>query len=208
MEKFTQLTAMAAPLMRQNVDTDVIISIDRLMQSSRADMGNFAFQPWRFLPDGAENPDFELNRPEFRNAKILIAGRNFGCGSSREMAVWALAGMGFRCVIASGFGDIFANNCTKNSMLAITLPKEIVDELARAAEQAQGAESFTIDLEANTITPPTGNPVKFEIAPGDRDALLAGLDEIGKTLQHGDEITSFQARDRQARPWIYGVTAG
>ncbi len=206
MEKFTQLTALAAPLMRQNVDTDVIISIDRLMELPRAEMGNFAFEPWRFLADGAENSEFELNRAGFRNAQILIAGRNFGCGSSREMAVWALAGMGFHCVIAPSFGDIFANNCTKNGMLVVALPEEAVNNLAEAAEQAKGSAPFTVDLEANTITPPNGEVISFEIAPGDRGALLAGLDEIGKTLQHGDEITAFQARDRQVRPWIYSVT--
>ena len=206
MEKFTQLTATAAPLMRQNVDTDVIISIDNLMAQPRAKLGDFAFAPWRFLADGEENPEFELNRPGFRDAQILIAGRNFGCGSSREMAVWALSGMGFRCVIAPGFGDIFANNCTKNGLLAISLPENRVNDLARSSEQAAGDTSFTIDLETNTITSPKGDTIPFEIAAGDRDALLAGLDEISKTLQHGDAIAAFQARDRLARPWIYGVT--
>ena len=207
MEKFTKLTAVAAPVMRHNVDTDVIITIDRLMALPRAEMGDYAFEVWRFLPDGSENPEFELNRPGFRDAGILIAGRNFGCGSSREMAVWALAGMGFRCVIAPGFGDIFANNCVKNGLLAIVLAEDIVERLAAEAEGAAGAKSFTVDLKTGTITTPGSDTVPFEIAAGDRETLLSGLDEIGKTLLLGDEIEAFQTRDRAQRPWIYRASS-
>jgi 3-isopropylmalate/(R)-2-methylmalate dehydratase small subunit len=207
MEKFIKLTSSAVPLMRHNVDTDAIISIDRLMESSRADMGAFAFEVWRFLPDGSENPEFELNRPGFGDAQVMIGGRNFGCGSSREMAVWALAGMGYRCVIASSFGDIFANNCVKNGLLAITLDEDIVERFAATATQVAGTETFTIDLETCTITAPDGESVDFEIGAGDRDALLAGLDEIGKTLKLGADIATYQSEDRARRPWIYGVSA-
>lgn len=207
MEKFTKLTAPAAPLMRHNIDTDVIITIDRLMELPRNQMGDYGFEVWRFLPDGAENPDFELNRSGFRDAQILIAGRNFGCGSSREMAVWALWSMGFRCVIAPSFGDIFANNCVKNGMLAITLPDETVERLAGEAETAAGAEPFTVDLETGTLMTPGGEAISFEVAAGDRQALLSGLDEIGKTLQLNTDIRAFQKRDRAQRPWIYRATA-
>jgi len=203
MEKFTQLSAIAATLMRHNVDTDAIIGIDRLMELPRAEMGTAAFEVWRFLPDGARNPEFELNRPGFENAEILIGGRNFGCGSSREMAVWALAGMGFRCVIAPSFGDIFANNCTKNGVLAIKLPEDIVEALAAEAEKVAGTAPFTVDLETGTISTPSGDKMSFEVPAGDRETLLAGLDEIGKTLKLGAEIKAFQARDRELRPWIY-----
>lgn len=208
MEKFTKLVAPAAPLMRHNVDTDVIITIDRLMALPRAEMGGYAFEVWRFLSDGSENPEFELNRPGFRDAEILIAGRNFGCGSSREMAVWALAGMGMRCVIAPSFGDIFANNCVKNGVLAIALPEDVVEGLAAEAERVAGARPFTVDLETGILTTPGGDTVSFEIAAGDREALLSGLDEIGKTLELGARIDAFQARDREQRPWIYGVSSG
>ncbi len=193
--------------MRHNVDTDVIITIDRLMALPRAQMGDYGFEAWRFLPDGSENPDFELNRPGFRAAGILIAGRNFGCGSSREMAVWALWGMGFRCVIAPSFGDIFATNCVKNGMLALALSQDIVERLALEAQNVAGAEPFTVDLEACTLRTPGGEVISFEIAAGDRETLLRGLDEIAKTLQLEADIEAFQRRDRERRPWIYGLSA-
>jgi len=190
--------------MRHNIDTDVIINVDRLMTAARTEMGLYAFEVWRYLSKGVENPKFELNRPGFRDAKILIAGRNFGCGSSREMAVWAVFGMGFRCVIAPSFGDIFANNCAKNGLLAITLSAVLIERLVNAAEKAAGAMHFTVDLENCTITLPNGEAIPFEIAAGDREALLCGLDEIGRTLQLAGDIAAFQARDRERRPWVYG----
>jgi 3-isopropylmalate/(R)-2-methylmalate dehydratase small subunit len=205
-QKFTTLTAAAAPLMRHNVDTDVIINVDRLMMATRAEMGLYAFEVWRYLSEGVENPEFELNRPGFRTAKILIAGRNFGCGSSREMAVWAVFGMGFRCVIAPSFGDIFASNCAKNGLLAIALKEDLIERLAVAAERAAGAQRFTVDLENCTITLPNGECISFEFAAGDREALLSGLDEIGQTLRYGAAIAAFQVEDRVRRPWIYEVT--
>lgn len=208
MEKFTKLVATAAPMMRHNVDTDAIITVDRLMVAPRARMGEYGFEVWRFLPDGSEDPDFELNRPGFRGAGILIAGRNFGCGSSREMAVWALLGMGFRCVIAPSFGDIFATNCVKNGMLAVVLAQDAVERLAGEAQSVAGAQAFTVDLQACTVSTPGGNLVSFSIADGDRETLLGGLDEVAKTLRLDADIEAFQIRDRAQRPWVYPGAAG
>ena len=201
MEKFVKLTGVAAPLMRPNVDTDVIIPIRRLVMEDRGQIGAYAFEPWRYLDDGSDNPDFVWNDPAYRGAPILIAGRNFGCGSSREGAVWALWQSGVRVVIAPGFGDIFFNNCFKNGLLAIVLAAETVDALA--AQTAAGR--FTVDLETLRLTAPDGAGIAFEVDPLQRDALLQGLDEIAMTLRRGDEIAAFQATDRGRRPWIYQI---
>ena len=203
MEKFVKLTGVAAPLMRPNVDTDVIIPIRRLVMEDRGQIGAYAFEPWRYLDDGSDNPDFVWNDPAYRGAPILIAGRNFGCGSSREGAVWALWQSGVRVVIASDFGDIFFNNCFKNGLLAIVLAAETVDALA--AQTAAGR--FTVDLEALRLTAPDGAEIAFEVDPLQRDALLQGLDEIAMTLRRGDAIAAFQATDRERRPWIYQIGA-
>src|SRR5579863_8871350 len=146
MEKFTRLTAVAAPLLKRNIDTDVIIRIEKLISLDRAELGPHAFAPLRYRADGSENPDFVLNRPPYRGAQILIAGENFGCGSSREGAVWALWGMGLRCVIAPSFGDIFFNNCFQNGLLPITLDAAMVERLAELVEASQG-QPLTVDLE-------------------------------------------------------------
>jgi 3-isopropylmalate/(R)-2-methylmalate dehydratase small subunit len=201
---FDKLSAIAAPIMRGNIDTDVIIRIERLVGNSiRGTLGRWAFGSLRYLPDGAENPDFILNREPYRNAEVLITGPNFGCGSSREGAVWSLQEMGIRAIIGSGFGDIFFANCFQNGILPIMVDKQIVDALAMEVEHSQGAGRVGIDLEEQTITSPTGKVHRFEIDPRRRAGLLKGLDEIALTLQRDAEIRAFQATDREARPWIH-----
>jgi 3-isopropylmalate/(R)-2-methylmalate dehydratase small subunit len=201
---FNKLSAIAAPIMRTNIDTDVIIRIERLVGNSiRGTLSKWAFGSLRYLPDGSENPEFILNREPYRQAEILVTGPNFGCGSSREGAVWALQGMGIRAVIGSGFGDIFFANCFQNGILPIVVDKEIVDGLAAEIEITQGAGRISIDLEEQTITSPTGKRHRFEIDPRRRAGLLEGLDEVALTLQRDHEIRAFQAEDREERPWIH-----
>jgi 3-isopropylmalate/(R)-2-methylmalate dehydratase small subunit len=201
---FKKLTAIAAPIMRSNVDTDVIIRIERLVGNSiRGTLGKWAFGSLRYLPDGTENPDFILNREPYRQAEILVTGPNFGCGSSREGAVWSLEEMGIRAIIGSGFGDIFFANCFQNGILPIVVDKAIVDALAAEVETTQGAGRVSVDLEAQTITSPSGKQHRFEIDPRRREGLLQGLDEVALTLQRDDDIRAFQASDRTARPWIH-----
>jgi 3-isopropylmalate/(R)-2-methylmalate dehydratase small subunit len=201
---FDKLTAIAAPIMRSNIDTDVIIRIDRLVGNSvRGTLGKWAFGALRYLPDGSENPGFVLNREPYRQAEILVTGPNFGCGSSREGAVWSLQEMGIRAVIGSGFGDIFFANCFQNGILPIIVDKEIVDGLAAEVEHTQGAGRIGIDLEEQTITSPSGKRHRFEIDPRRRAGLLEGLDEVALTLQRDGEIRAFQAADSAERPWIH-----
>src|SRR6202035_3153919 len=201
---FTKLNAIAAPIMRGNIDTDVVIRIERLVGTSvRGTLGKWAFESLRYLPDGSENPAFILNREPYRQAEVLITGPNFGCGSSREGAVWSLQEFGIRAIIGSGFGDIFFANCFQNGILPIVLDKEIVDSLAAEIEATQGAGRVGIDLEAQTIVAPSGKQVTFEIDPRRRTGLLEGLDEVAMTLQRDDEIRAFQAADRAERPWIH-----
>jgi len=189
---------VAAPFLKKNVDTDLIIRIERCTGMPREELGKYAFEMVRFLPGGAENPDFVLNEPRYRGAQILLCGEFFGTGSSREVAVWALASLGVRCVIAPSFGQIFFNNCFQNGLLAIVLPQAAVDALAMAAA-APGANPFTIDLEAQTIN----GSVHFDVAPRNKKMLLEGLDEIGLTQALEPKIAAFQAADRKRRPWIY-----
>jgi 3-isopropylmalate/(R)-2-methylmalate dehydratase small subunit len=206
MEKFTVLTAVAAPLLRPNINTDILIRIERLMYVPRGQLAKYCFEAWRYLPDGSEDPDFVLNKPAYRGTKILIGGPNFACGSSREAAVWSLWDLGFRCVIAPSFGDIFFNNCFQNGMLPIVLPADVVAELGKEAARAgDGANSapFTIDLEQQLILAPSGRQVPFEVDAARRRALLEGLDEIQMTLAQEGDITKFQVADRMRRPWIY-----
>ena len=198
MNKFETLTAIAAPFLKKNVDTDLIIRIERCTGTPKDEIGRYAFETARYLPDGADNPAFVLNQPRYRGAQILVCGEFFGTGSSREMAVWALASMGVRCVIAPSFGQIFFNNCFQNGLLAIVLPQAAVDALAQQAA-APDAKPFTVDLEKQTIN----GTVKFEVAPRNRKMLLEGLDEIGLTLAMEPKIAAFQAADRKRRPWIY-----
>jgi 3-isopropylmalate/(R)-2-methylmalate dehydratase small subunit len=201
---FKQLTAIAAPIMRGNIDTDVIIRIERLVGNSiRGTLGKWAFGALRYLPDGSENPEFILNREPYRRAEILVTGPNFGCGSSREGAVWSLQEMGIRAVIGTSFGDIFFSNCFQNGILPNVADMEIVDGLAAEVELTQGAGRISIDLEGQTIISPTGKQHRFEIDPRRRDGLLQGLDEVALTLQRDHEIRAFQTADRVARPWIH-----
>jgi 3-isopropylmalate/(R)-2-methylmalate dehydratase small subunit len=201
---FTKLTSIAAPIMRSNIDTDVIIRIDRLLGNSvRGTLGKWAFGALRYLSDGSENPEFILNREPYRQAEILVTGPNFGCGSSREGAVWSLQEMGIRAVIGSGFGDIFFANCFQNGILPIVVDKEIVDGLAAEVAHTQGVGRISIDLQEQTITSPSGTRHPFEIDPRRRTGLLEGLDEVALTLQRDHEIRAFQASDRAARPWIH-----
>ncbi|WP_338830975.1 3-isopropylmalate dehydratase small subunit [Bradyrhizobium sp. 27S5] len=203
---FDKLTATAAPIMRANIDTDVIIRIERLVGNSiRGTLGKWAFGSLRYLADGSENPDFILNREPYRDAEILVTGPNFGCGSSREGAVWSLQERGIRAIIGSGFGDIFFANCFQNGILPVIVDKAVVDSLAADIEATQGAGKVSIDLEAQTIVSPSGARHSFEIDPRRRDGLLKGLDEVALTLQRDDEIHAFQAADRAARPWIHST---
>jgi len=198
MNKFQTLTAVAAPYLQKNIDTDLIIRIERCTGTPKEELGKYAFEMVRFLPGGAENPAFVLNQPRYRGAQILLGGEFFGTGSSREVAVWALASLGVRCVIAPSFGQIFFNNCFQNGLLAIVLPEAAVAALAKDAA-APDAKPFTVDLEKQTIN----NTVHFDVAPRNRKMLLEGLDEIGLTLAMEPKIAAFQAADRERRPWIY-----
>jgi len=204
MEKFQTLTAIAAPLMRSNVDTDIIIPMARMVTAERDDMHRYAFEPWRFRKDGSENPDFVLNKEPFRRAEILITGANFGCGSSREGAVWALQGLGIRCLIGSSFGNIFYNNCFQNGILPIVLPADIVEQIADQAGASDNAAVIKVDLENCKVVPSIGDPIPFNIEPNRRTQLLDGLDDIGMTLERVDDIDAFRQADQKVRPWIYG----
>jgi 3-isopropylmalate/(R)-2-methylmalate dehydratase small subunit len=205
MEKFTSLTGVAAPLPIVNLDTDKIFPAIYLKTIKRTGLSQWLFQEIRFRPDGSENPDFVLNKPSYRNAKILIGAENFGCGSSREHAPWALLDFGIRCVIAPSFADIFYNNCFKNGILPIALPKETVAALMEDAEKGANAV-MTVNLESQTITRPDGEKVQFDLDPFRKHCLLNGLDDIGLTEQKNAEIDSYEARAKAARPWQFGMT--
>lgn len=206
MQPFETVSGTAAPLMAQNVDTDVIIRIEKLALYGRDELGPYAFESWRYLDGGAEggveNPDFVLNQPAHRGAPILLAGANFGCGSSREGAVWSLVCIGIKCVIAPSFGGIFYNNCFQNGVLPVRLPQETVEELAGIA-RTQPDAPFTVDLHRKVVVPPNGAPIAFEIDEIRRQGLLQGLDDIGLTLKRSAEITAFQSADATRRPWVY-----
>ncbi len=193
MDPFTKLTGIVAPLPRVNVDTDQIIPKQFLKRIERTGFGEFAFYDWRYLPDGSLNPDFELNRRGYEGASILVTGRNFGCGSSREHAPWALREYGFRAIIASSFADIFYNNCIQNGILPIVLPEEHVLELIQRALSRPGY-SLSVNLENQTIYDPDGFEEVFEIDDFVRERLLKGLDDIGATLRVADEIGAFEKR--------------
>lgn len=208
MNKFTSLTAVAAPLMRANIDTDIVIRIERMVGNSiRGTLGKWCFGALRYLPDGSENPEFVLNRAPYRNAEILIVGPNFGCGSSREPAVWALQEMGIKAIVGSGFGDIFYNNCFQNGVLPVVLDPVTVQAIAEEVEQTQGTGRVTVDLDKGHVMTPSGRRHAFKTEPRRRVALLEGLDEIGATLRRDPEVRAFQARDREERPWIYNTGA-
>jgi 3-isopropylmalate/(R)-2-methylmalate dehydratase small subunit len=204
MEKFTVLKGIAAPLPMVNIDTDMIMPKQFLKTIKRTGLGSAVMYDMRYDDKGAEKPDFVLNQEPYRRAKILIAGANFGCGSSREHAPWGLLDFGFRCVIASSFADIFYNNCFKNGILCITLPQVEVDKLLAQAQagNTKGGD-FTVDLAALNITAPDGTNVKFTLDETRRHNLLNGLDDIGLTLQHVDKIKTFEAKQKAEQPWLY-----
>lgn len=209
MEKVTTVSGIAAPLMRAQIDTDIIIRIERLTSLGKDALGAYAFEALRYRPDGSENPDFVLNQQDYQGAPILIAGANFGCGSSREGAVWALMACGIRAVVAESFGDIFYNNCFQNGLLPVVLPAEAVERLAEAARMGV---PLTVDLQAQEVGPARdrsnwGEPIRFEIDPQRREVLLLGLDDLGQTLRHSADIAAWQERDRAARPWIWSPGA-
>ena len=200
MLKFDTLTAVAAPLPIINVDTDMIIPKDYLKTIRRTGLGKGLFSEMRYHEDGSENPDFVLNKPAWRQAKILVAGDNFGCGSSREHAPWALADFGIRVVISTSFADIFYNNCFKNGMLPAIVSAEDLDKLMDDARRGANA-TLTVDLETQTIKGPDGGTVKFEIDPGRKHRLLHGIDDIGETLQRAPDIEAFEKKLAETRPW-------
>ncbi|MFM7612600.1 MAG: 3-isopropylmalate dehydratase small subunit [Alphaproteobacteria bacterium] len=202
MQAFTKLTGIAAPLPKANVDTDQIIPARFLKSISRLGFGKNLFANFRYKEDGSENPDFVLNQEPYRRAEVLIAFENFGCGSSREHAPWALLDFGIRCVIAPDFADIFHNNCFKNGVLPVRLPREICEKLMEDAKMGGNAR-LSVDLERQVVVRPNGEEIAFQIDPLRRHLMLNGLDDIGQTMQHAPAIDGFEARQRAAQPWLY-----
>lgn len=201
MDKFTTLTGVAAPLPMINIDTDMIIPKQFLKTIKRTGLGVNLFDEMRYDDNGDEIADFVLNQPQYREAKILVAGDNFGCGSSREHAPWAIKDFGISCVIAPSFADIFYNNCFKNGILPIKLPQEQVDKLLEDAARGANA-TVTIDLEAQEIKGPDGGTISFEVDEFRKQCLLEGLDDIGLTMKKQESITAFEVKTSEARPWI------
>ncbi len=211
MQAFTTLTALVAPLERDNVDTDAIIPKQFLKSIYRTGFGAYLFDEWRYLDHGEPgqdcskrplNPDFVLNQPRYHGAEILLTGKNFGCGSSREHAPWALLDYGFRVIIALSFADIFYNNCFKNGILPIVLADNVLESLFKAVEETPNYQ-LTIDLAAQTVITPSGEVLKFAIEAFRKESLLKGLDEIGLTLQYADEIRAYEKRRREETPWLF-----
>jgi 3-isopropylmalate/(R)-2-methylmalate dehydratase small subunit len=200
MEKFTTLTGVAAPMPLVNIDTDMIIPKQFLKTIARTGLGKNLFDEMRYTQDGQEIPDFVLNLPAYRRAEIIIAGDNFGCGSSREHAPWALLDFGIRCVISTSFADIFFNNCFKNGILPVVLPQAAVDHLMDDARKGANAR-ITVDLEAQTVTASDGTSFAFEVDAFKKHCLMNGLDDIGLTLEKASAIDSFEARNAVLRPW-------
>jgi len=206
MQKFTTLEGVAAPLRLINVDTDMIIPKQYLKTIKRSGLGVHLFDPLRFAKDGTENPDFVLNQEPFRKAQIIVAHENFGCGSSREHAPWALLDYGIRCIIAPDFADIFYNNSFKNGILPIRLPRAICDALIEDAKLGGNAR-LTIDLERQVVVRPSGEEIHFDIDPFRKHLLLNGLDDIGQTLQHTPKIDTFEATRRKQQSWLPSTAA-
>jgi 3-isopropylmalate/(R)-2-methylmalate dehydratase small subunit len=201
MEKFEKLQGIAAPMPLVNIDTDMIIPKVHLKSIKRTGFGKNLFDEMRFNRDGTEIADFVLNKPQYREAQILVAGDNFGCGSSREHAPWAIADFGIKCVISTSFADIFFNNCFKNGILPIVLPQEQVDLLMTDAEKGANAR-MTVDLEAQEITSSDGDVVKFDVDAFKKHCLLNGLDDIGLTMEKVSAIDAYEAKAGAARPWV------
>ena len=206
MEPFTTHMGLVAPLDRTNVNTDEITPARFLKTIKRTGFANVLFANWRFLNDGAPNPDFMLNRPRYQGASVLLTGDNFGCGSSREHAPWAIREFGFRCIIAPSFADIFYNNCFNNGILPVTLDAATVQELFAQVEATEGYKLST-DLAAQSVILPDQRVLHFEIDPFRKQSLLAGLDNIGWTLSHADEIRAYEERRKHAAPWLFAMGA-
>ena len=200
MDKFTKLTGIAAPMPLVNIDTDMIIPKQFLKTIARTGLGKNLFDEMRYTQDGAEIPGFVLNQPAWRHAEIIVAGENFGCGSSREHAPWALLDFGIRCVISTSFADIFYNNCFKNGMLPIVMPREVVDVLMADAKRGANARQ-TVDLEAQTVTTSDGQVFSFEVDSHRKHCLINGLDDIGLTLEKTAAIDTFEKKAAALRPW-------
>ncbi len=200
MQRFTTLTGVAAPLPILNVDTDMIIPKDYLKTIKRTGLGVGLFAEMRYRDDGSPNPDFVLNKPAYKNASILVAGDNFGCGSSREHAPWSLLDFGISCVISTSFADIFYNNCFKNGILPIVVPKADLDRLMDDAERGSNAR-LSIDLEKQEIRGPDGGVIRFEIDAFKKHCLLNGLDDIGLTMEKAEKIVTFEEKTSASRPW-------
>jgi 3-isopropylmalate/(R)-2-methylmalate dehydratase small subunit len=201
MDKFTTLTGIAAPMPLVNIDTDMIIPKQFLKTIQRSGLGKNLFDEMRYTADGAEIPEFVLNKPQYRKAQIIVAGDNFGCGSSREHAPWALLDFGIRCVISTSFADIFFNNCFKNGILPVVLPPEAVAVLMKDAEKGENAR-ITVDLEAQTVTTSDGQAFGFDVDPFKKHCLMNGLDDIGLTMEKASSIDAFERQTATARPWI------
>ena len=204
MEKFQKLNAVAVPMLHNNIDTDAMIPA-AYMKTLKSDFGRDLFHHLRYNTDGSENPDFILNKPEYRPAKIIVSHNNFGCGSSREAAVWALLGYGIRAVVAESYGDIFYNSSFRMGLLPIMLPRQELHALGEAVEKAGGKKNTSVDLEAQTITSPDGTVYPFQIEATRKRILLEGLDGVGLTLLHADAIAAFQQKDRARRPWVHDI---
>ena len=202
MKPYTNHTSIAALMDRSNVDTDQIIPKQFLKKVERSGFGIHLFDDWRYNADGSDNADFELNNSSFKGAKILVTGDNFGCGSSREHAPWAIEDFGINTIISTSFADIFYNNCFKNGILPIVVSRQVLDELMQEIRANEGV-SFTIDLPAQTITTGGGNAIKFDIDEFRKQNLLLGLDDIGLTLKNVDKIDAFEARQQQSHPWLW-----
>lgn len=206
MKPFRVLSATAAPLLSDNIDTDVIIRIEKLVgMTDHSELGRWCFGALRYLPDGSENPEFVLNQSPYRGSEILLAGANFGCGSSREGAVWAMMQIGLKAVLAPSFGEIFYNNCFQNGVLPVALARSAIEEIASELEPDAGRAVVTIDLERQRVVSPRGKEHAFEIPGLRREALLEGLDDIGITLKREAVIAAHQERDRMRRPWVYEI---
>ena len=202
MDKFTSLRGVAAPMPMINVDTDAIIPKQFLKTLTRKGLGKHLFTEMRYADDGSEKPDFVLNKEPYRKASILVAGENFGCGSSREHAPWSLLDFGIRCVIAPSFADIFFNNCFKNGILPIVLPQEQIDALMQDAEKGANA-IITVDLEKQEITRPDGETIAFEVDSFRKHCLLNGLDDVGLTLEKAASVSTYEDRQKVEQPWLY-----
>jgi 3-isopropylmalate/(R)-2-methylmalate dehydratase small subunit len=202
MQPFTTLTGVAAPMPAANVDTDKIIPARYLKTIARSGLGKNLFANMRYNDDGSEKPDFILNQPPYRQAEILIAYENFGCGSSREHAPWALLDFGIRCVIAPDFADIFNNNCFKNGILPVRLPRAVCEKLIEDAKMGANAR-LTVDLQRQVVIRPNGEEIPFEVDDFRKHLLLNGLDDIGQTMQHAPAIDGYEAKQKASQPWLY-----